>query len=93
MRSYAVVDRIEGDYAVCELELISTTESNHEDFRSKETEMVDVPVSTITDVTGEVNESDVLVVEQDRGTITRICYMDNEEKERRIELIRLILNN
>lgn len=47
MKSYASIDRIEGDFAVCEVELIPVGESNPEDFATKPCEMMDVSLLKI----------------------------------------------
>ena len=44
MISYMSVDRVEGDIAVCELEMIWIEDSRTEDYWKKETIMVDVPM-------------------------------------------------
>ena len=41
MRSYASIDRIEGEYAVLELELLDTNTSKITSFKEKETVMLD----------------------------------------------------
>lgn len=47
MKSYATIDRIEGNFAVCEVELIPIEESKPEDFATKDCEMMDVSLRKI----------------------------------------------
>lgn len=91
MKSYAVVDRIEGKYAVCEVELVEVEESPKIDFLEKVTDMIDVPLEKITSVVGEVKERDVLIVEHEDERVTKIYSKDEEEKQRRIKIIRKII--
>ncbi len=56
MKSYASIDRIEGKFAVCEVELIPVEESKPEDFATKETEMFDIPLQKIPTFIREVQE-------------------------------------
>lgn len=88
MKSYAIVDRIEGKFAVCELEMLEVEQSRPEDFAQKETVMVDILSEFICSIVGELYEGDVLVVEHDDENVTSIYYKDNAEKARRIELIK-----
>lgn len=84
MRSYAVVDRIEGHFAVCEVELIPAQESRPEDFATKPTEMMEFDLEQISEEVGEVQECDVLEVEHDENQIICILCKNMEEKSRRI---------
>ena len=92
MKSYASIDRIEGDFAVCEVEMIPIEESKTADFASKETEMMDVQVINIRNVVGDFSEGDVLVVEHDENEITEIWSKDEEEKQRRVELLEKMIS-
>ena len=93
MKSYASVDRIEGKYTVLELELLDAQESKKVLFRDKETEMVDYLTDAIIQNVGEVNEGDILLVEHENGEISSIYQKDDEEKQRRIEEIKSIMQN
>lgn len=88
MKSYASVDRIEGKFAVCEVELIPVEQSRPEDFATKETEMLDILLQEIPKSLGEIDEGDILVVEHDGQTITTVYFKDEEEKKRRVDLLR-----
>ena len=91
MKSYAAVDRIEGKYVVCEVELVKAEESANLRASEKETEMVDILLENVVSSIGEVQESDILVVEQEEGKVTHIYGKDYKEKERRAEIIRKIM--
>ena len=88
MKSYASIDRIEGKFAVCEVELISVEERNAEEYVPFDTEFIDVPLKNIPATLGQVKDGDILVVEHDGKNITSIYYKDEMEKARRIELLR-----
>ena len=92
MKSYANIDRIEGKFAVCEVELLPIEESKPEDFATKDTEMLDILLQDIPENLGEVKEGDILVVEHDGENVTSVYYKDEEEKARRLELLRSIIS-
>ena len=72
MKSYASIDRIEGQFAVCEVELIPIEESKPEDFVIKECEMMDVSLRKIPFFIRKVKEGDILVVEHDGQNVTYV---------------------
>ena len=84
MKSFAAVDRIEGPYTICELEMCPAEISNVADFFTKETIMIGIPIADIYNAIGNFREGDILVVEHDGNK-------DEEEKQRRIELIKKII--
>lgn len=88
MKSYASIDRIEGKYAVCEVELISIEERNIEEFVRYDTVCMDVLLKEIHANLGKIKDGDIFVVEHDGKNITSICYKDEMEKTRRLELLR-----
>ena len=90
MKSYASVDRLEGDFLVCEVELIEVEESNPTDF-DKPTEMIDIPVEQANAKLGDVQEGDIIVVEHEDGNVTEILCKDEAEKQRRIEVLKAIM--
>lgn len=92
MKSYASIDRIERKWAVCEVELLPIEESKTEDFAIKDTVMIDVLLAQFPSRLGRVNTGDILVVEHDGEIVTKIYYKDNEEKARRIELLKSMIN-
>lgn len=94
MRSYASIDRIEGLFAVCELELVPVEESANFTPFEKETEMVDLRVESITEVCGEVEEGDIIILEHDDDVnLITVCEKDDAEKQRRIKLLEEIMNS
>lgn len=90
MKSYASIDRIEGEFAVCEVELLPVEESKPEDFATKDCEMMDVSLQEISDNLGEVQNGDILVVEHDGENVMSVYCKDEAEKARRLELLRQI---
>lgn len=93
MKSYASIDRIEGKFAVCEVELISVEERNAEEYVPYDTEFMELSLGTIPVSLGEVKDGDILVVEHDGENITSICYKDEKEKARRLELLREMMED
>lgn len=93
MRSYASVDRIEGKFAVCEVELISLKARNAEEYVPYDTEFMDLSLETIPVSLGEVKDGDILVVEHDGQNIISFCYKDEMEKARRLELLREMMED
>ena len=64
MKSYASIDRVENEWAVCEVEMIPVEESNVCDFFSKETEMIDISLNKIIESVGEIQEGDDLILDR-----------------------------
>lgn len=91
MKSYASIDRIEGKYAVCEVELLPVEESKPEDFATKDCEMMDILLPDISSHFGDVKEGDILIVEHDNKNVTSIYCKDEEEKTRRLEILNKII--
>lgn len=87
MTSYACIDRIEGVFAVCEVELITFEESKPEDFKTKDTAMMDVPLHEFPTIFGEVKQGDVWVVKHDNENVNHVYYKDEEEMARRLKLL------
>lgn len=88
MTSFASIDRIEREIVVIEVELLPFEESHANDFDDKETVMMDVALQQIPSDFGEVNEGDILVVEHDGQSVSLVYYKDDEEKARRVELLK-----
>lgn len=88
MTSFANIDRIEGKFAVLEVEMLTFEESRADDFANKETVMMDITLQQIPSDFGEVNEGDILVVEHNGESVSLVYYKDEEERARRIELLR-----
>lgn len=92
MKSYASVGEIEDRLAVCEVELIPIENSNPEDFATKKADMMDIELGLIYQVTDEIDEGDILVVEHDGQNVSHVYHKDDEEKARRIAVLQAILN-
>ena len=93
MKSYASIDRIEGKFAVCEVELISVEERNAEEYVPYDTEFMDVSLESIPISLGQVKDGDILLVEHDGENITSIYCKDEMEKARRLELLREMMED
>lgn len=91
MKSYASIDRIEERFAVCEVEMIEIQNSKTEDYFEKETKMMNIPLEKITASIGNVNEGDILVVEHSGEEITEVYMKDEQEKLRRIAVLKEVL--
>ena len=91
MRCYASVDRIEGKYAVCEVEIYLLEESRRNGVEQTETVMSDIPLQEIPVDIGEVKEGDILIVEYDEKDVTAIYCKDEEEKVRRLKLLKELM--
>ena len=91
MRSYASVDRIEGEYTVLEVELLDTETSRTTSFKDKETIMVDVLTETIKNVIEEFEEGDIIVLEHEDEIINTFYEKDDNEKQRRIDILKAIM--
>lgn len=89
MKSYASVDRIEGAFAVCEVEQVDTEDSKMLDVLQKATIMADIPMLKIRVCLGnDVEEGDIIIVEHEDGYVINVYDKDDEEKQRRIEIIK-----
>mgnify|MGYP003298106192 CR=1 FL=1 len=93
MKSYACIDRIEGKFAVCEVELNSVEESLQLSLFEKETIMIDFPYADILQKIHDVREADILVVEHDACNITAVYERDDEEKQRRVDAISALMSD
>lgn len=91
MISYASIDRIEGKYAVCELEFVDIIESKKINFEDKETEMVDIPLTELEICAREAKEGDILIVKHNNGKEIIVLSIDYAEKHRRIKKLREIM--
>ena len=88
MISYASLERIEGEYAVLEVEKLSVFASIVGDF-SKECYMVDVPISFFYDKCISVKTGSVYSVEHDGKNVTEIIRLEEEETRRRIKWLEI----
>ena len=93
MKSYSVIDRIERNFAVCEVELVSVEESLNLDISEKETLMMDIELDVITQICGNIQEGDIIIVEHNSNCVYNVYEKDEEEKQRRIQLLEKIIKN
>lgn len=88
MKSYASIDRFEGELAVCELELYDIESEEEIPIHKRKTTMIDLSKNAIEHYVGKVNEGDILLVENEDGKVVWIYRNDKKEKERRQEIIK-----
>ena len=92
MKSYACIDRVEGDFAVCEVELVDTENSKNIELGDRETKIMDAKMENIIlDVGQEVHEGDIIVVEHNGIDVIFVYCVDEGEKKRRIEYLNQVL--
>ena len=84
MRSFMTVDRIERNYAVCELELIDTETSKQTAYWDRETQMVDIPILFLHGIV----EGDVVIVEHQGEAIERVLGKDEAERQKRVDALK-----
>ncbi len=87
MISFASIDRIEGKFAVCEVELIIASDSKPEDFATKDTAMMDVSLERFPVFMGKPQEGDIFLVEHDSKNVTNVYCRCEEEKKKRLEIL------
>ena len=90
MKCYASIDRIEGNFAVCEVELyfLKREQLGHD---TTDTVMVDIPLQDIPTEIGEVDDGDILLVEYDGQNVTHVYCKDEQEKAKRLKLLKLLM--
>lgn len=92
MKSFAAIEEINNKFVVCELELLAIEESKASDFSSKETCMAHIPIIMMAKIISQLLEGDIIVVEHENGEVSAVYYKDDLEKQRRIAIIKQILN-
>jgi len=92
MTSYASVERIEGKYVECELELIPINKSKPENFSSKKTREITILLGKVKSVVEKISEGDILVVKHFCGECISVCKKDDAEKRRRIDVFNRIMS-
>lgn len=90
MKSYASIDRIESQYAICEVELIPIELSKSEDFAKKHTRMLEVSLQKLYKRVKNISEGDILIAEHDGEKINYIYCKDDDEKNRRCTILNAI---
>ena len=93
MRCFASIDRIEGKFAVSEVNVFLLEDEELQVIGHEMTDcpMADIPLQQIPDEIGEVNEGDILVVEYDGKNVTKVYCKDDEEKARRLKLLKEVM--
>jgi len=81
------IDRVEGDYAVCEVENVPTSEAKAGEFWCKPCFMADVPKTMFTFKGLPVEEGQVYTVLHNSETVDEVCAIDVNERKRRLEII------
>lgn len=92
MKSYASVDRIEGKYTVLEVELLDIDTSKITSSKDKDTIIIEILTNDIISSIGEINVGDIIIVENQDSNIIMFYGKDNNEKQRRIEILNSIMN-
>lgn len=93
MRSYAVVDRVECKFVVCEVELLEVEKSFAETYYDHDTVMIDVPISLFEEIGESVNSSDIFEVEHDGEEVKKVYLKNSEERKNRINVLEEIVNS
>ena len=88
MISYASVDRIEDNFAVCEVEMVDIKDSRNKDDYDIDTQMIDIPLSFANNQIDQIQEGDILIVLQDDGKVLWIYCKDDKEKQRRLDVLK-----
>ena len=88
--SYASLERLEGNYAVCEVEQISILDSRVGDF-SKACYMADIPVNMFGDRGIPIREGNVYSVEHDGTKVSKVIRIEEAETVRRREWLQTVI--
>ena len=87
MLSYATIDRIEGDYVVCEVELVPCIDARVDDFVCISCVMSDVPKAMFIYKGLPIKEGNVYTVHHNGETIDEVTGIDEAEKNRRLKCL------
>lgn len=82
------IDSIEGDWVVCEVENIPVIDSKAEDFSNKPCFMTTVHENLFVFKGFPIEEGMVFTVLHNGETIDSICSIDEQERKRRIEILK-----
>ena len=89
MNSYASIDRLEGQFAVCEVELINLESARSTSFVQKPTKMMNFPTVKFP---VRPAEGDIFIVNHDGNNINSVLYRDDYEKQRRVAIIGALIS-
>lgn len=87
MLSYLTIDRVEGDFAVCEVEQIPCIDARVDDFICISCFMADVPKAMFTSKGLQIKEGNVYTALHNGETVDEVCTIDDAEKKRRIRAL------
>lgn len=85
--SYASLERVEGDYAVCEVEQLSVLDSQIGDF-NKQCYMVNIPIEMFVNSGVSMLVGKVYSVVHDGPEVFKIIRIEKEETKRRKEWLK-----
>ena len=86
MISYASVDRIEGNFYVCEVELVPLAQRRAEILEDDQIIFIDIPTEKANKLLC-IEEGDILIVEHNGTEVFSILGKSDSEKERRIQFL------
>lgn len=98
MRSYAAIDNSGRRVAVCEVDQVETAYSNAEDFEARGSVFIEIDIDMIKEAVGNFEDSDVLVVEHNGETVSKVYSWDEMtevekgEKQRRLDVARKLMH-
>lgn len=84
--SYASVDRIEGCYYVCEVELVPLAQRSADILEDNQITFIDIPTEKANKLLC-IKEGDILIVEHNGTEVLSILGKSDSEKERRIQFL------
>ena len=87
MLSYMSIDRVEGDFIVCEVENIPTIEAKVDEFWSKPCFMTDVPKAMFSNKGLPIQQGQIYKVIHNGETVDEICAVDENERRRRVQIL------
>ncbi len=87
MLSYMSVDRVEGDFVVCEVENIPMLDANLVDFLDKPCFMADVPKAMFIAKGMSPKEGQIYTVIHNGEKVDSVCGIDEKERKRRMEIL------
>ena len=99
MRSYAAIDNSGKRVAVCEVDQVETVVSNPENPEARGSVFIEIDIDMIKNAVGNFEDSDVLVVEHDGETVSKVYSTDEMtevekgERQRRLDFVRKLMNS
>lgn len=93
MRSFLCIEKTEGTRVACEVESIPSYLSTPDIYGKVDCDYVTLPVSLFFDKQFPVAEGNIYVVEHAGKNVTEVLELDEDEKLRREERIRELMNH